>query len=437
MLQEASPGKEDRMLKRTATAALVAIACLVVAGEAATATTYVVEANGSGDYATIQDAIDAAVDTDVIELGNGTFDGPGNYDIDFLGKAITVMGQTGDPGDVTIDVDGSEFTPRRGFWFHNGEGSSSVLQDVTVVNGYIVGGNGGAILCEGGAAPTIENCLFGSNTVDGPDVMGGAVHMDAPDYFVMTGCRFTGNTAGEFTGGFGGAVSVVDVDQGEFHDCVFGPGNYAGNRGGGVYMDPSDAERGDLYYEDCIFFDNGAPIGGGICSDNGDLGMMGCSVYWNDSSTGGAMGGGVACYSGFNITNSTFMGNFGVHGGNLYFGPSASGDVMRCIVVYSLMGGGIYVDAVERSANVQCCDVAENTGGNYVGDISDQTGINDNISVEPLFCDAPSGDLTLYNTSPCAPENSPCGQLIGSSPVDCETAVEESSWGQIKASYDN
>ena len=114
------------MFSRTATVAL-AVVCVMAVSLAATAATYVVNPNGSGDYATIQDAIDAASNSDIIELTNGTFDGPGNYDIDFLGKAITVRGQSGDPTDVTIDVDGSEFTPRRGFWFHNGEGSSSAL----------------------------------------------------------------------------------------------------------------------------------------------------------------------------------------------------------------------------------------------------------------------------------------------------------------------
>jgi len=100
------------------------------------------------------------------------------------------------------------------------------------------------------------------------------------------------------------------------------------------------------------------------------------------------------------------------------------------------MGGGIHAAAPTREVNVQCCNVAENTGGNYTGALSDQTGSNDNISAEPLFCDAPSGDLTLYDTSPCTSANSPCGQTIGAHDVGCETAVEPSSWGRIKASFE-
>jgi hypothetical protein len=52
---------------------ILALAGLFALASAAAAATYLVRPNGSGDYATIQDAIDGVVDTDIIELADGTF----------------------------------------------------------------------------------------------------------------------------------------------------------------------------------------------------------------------------------------------------------------------------------------------------------------------------------------------------------------------------
>jgi len=47
------------------------------------------------EYATIQAAIDAAVDGDVVIIAPDTYTGYGSRDIDFLGKAITVRSKNG------------------------------------------------------------------------------------------------------------------------------------------------------------------------------------------------------------------------------------------------------------------------------------------------------------------------------------------------------
>lgn len=409
-----------------ALATILALVGLFALASAAPAATYLVRPDGLGEYATIQDAIDDVLETDIIELADGTFEGTGNRDLDFLGKAITIRSQSGDPTTCTIDCGGDEFDPHRGFWFHSGEGSSSVVQDISVVNGHIVDGNGGAILCES-ASPTIEGCIFGSNLADGSGVRGGAISWSGSAWVSITGCRFLGNTAG----GEGGAISLTSGVEGEVVDCVIGPGNYAGARGGGVHC--SDV---DIHFDGCTVTDNASPVGAGICSQSGIIGLSDCSLLWNMAGTGAGWGGGIAAFDGANISRCTFMGNSAaVAGGGIFFGDAAGADVLRSIVALS-MGGGVHVAAPGRSVSVQCSNVVDNTGGNYTGSITDQTGVNDNISEDPQFCDAPSGDLTLYNTSPCAAANSPCGQLIGAEDVDCYTAVEPSSWGKIKSSFE-
>jgi hypothetical protein len=106
----------------------------------AAATTYVIRPDGTADFPTIQAAIDAATDGDVIELTDGTFTGEGNRDIDYLGRAITIRSQSGNPEACAIDCEGSETEPHRGFYFHSGEGLDSILDGVTITHGYAPGG---------------------------------------------------------------------------------------------------------------------------------------------------------------------------------------------------------------------------------------------------------------------------------------------------------
>jgi hypothetical protein len=109
---------------------------LLAAGSSAT--TYIVDPDGSGDFPTIQAAIDAAEDGDIIELTNGTFSGEGNRNLDLAGKAVTVRSQSDEPEQCIIDCGGGDADPDetlRGFTFHSGEGPSSIVSGITITNG--------------------------------------------------------------------------------------------------------------------------------------------------------------------------------------------------------------------------------------------------------------------------------------------------------------
>jgi len=123
--------------------------------------------DGSGNAVTIQQAIDVAGDGYTIELCRGTFSGPGNREIDFSGKAVTVRSEDRDPGTCTIDCGEAG----RGFLFHTGEDSTSVLEGVRIANG-LVEGDGGAILCLG-SSPTLVRCALTGNQATG---RGGGIH---------------------------------------------------------------------------------------------------------------------------------------------------------------------------------------------------------------------------------------------------------------------
>ena len=99
---------------------------------------YVVDPGGTGDFPTIQAAIKAAADGDIIELTDGIFTGEGNRDMDYLGKAITIRSQSGNPEVCVIDCEGTESDPQRGFHLHSGEQAGSVLEGITIRGGVMV-----------------------------------------------------------------------------------------------------------------------------------------------------------------------------------------------------------------------------------------------------------------------------------------------------------
>lgn len=159
-----------------------------------------VKPDGTGDYVTIQDAVNAAIGGTIIYLSDGTFTGTGNRDVDYLGKAITIKSQSGNPNLCVIDCQGTAASNHRAFIFQTGEGFDSILEGVTIANGYWFD-RAGAIFCGlpytgTNCHPTIRNCEFINNQAGA----GGAISLldSSPD---ITGCTFCGNHCDQFGGG--------------------------------------------------------------------------------------------------------------------------------------------------------------------------------------------------------------------------------------------
>jgi hypothetical protein len=144
---------------------LLALAIALFVPPAALATVYTIRGDGTGDFPTIQEAINACITGDVIQLVNGTYRGPGNRDLHYDGKAITVGSISGDPWSCVIDCEGFS----RGIRFYAGEPPEAILQGVTIRGGHAT--NGGAIAISG-ASPTIRDCVMVGNSA----VMGGAIY---------------------------------------------------------------------------------------------------------------------------------------------------------------------------------------------------------------------------------------------------------------------
>jgi hypothetical protein len=244
--------------------------CLPVAD----ATTYVVDPAGTGDFPTIQAAIDVVVDGDMIELTDGIFTGSGNRDLSYLGKAITIRSQSGDPATCHIDCENAG----RAFVFVNDEGPGSVLESISMINGRAAvypEHVGGAINCSGGD-PLIHNCGFYNNYAD----EGGAVNLTSGCRAMLSRCQFVENSAT-----VGGAVTVASGSLPTIEGCTFACNTATMHFGGGLSLVWSI-----VTVRDCTFGWNAAPAGGGIYSGyGGSLEMHNSIVAFS------TMGAGVEC----------------------------------------------------------------------------------------------------------------------------------------------
>jgi len=110
--------------------------------------------------------------------------------------------------------------------------------------------------------------------------------------------------------------------------------------------------------------------------------------------------------------------------------------IRRNIIVRSFFG----IRCALSSFPVMECNDVVTFQARYIGDCTDQTGLNGNISVDPQFCGlTDSGNYGLQGDSPCAPGNHPsgysCGR-IGARDVACgAVATKSTTWGAIKAMY--
>lgn len=218
----------------------------------ARADTYLIQPDGTGDFPDIASAVAAAQDGDLLLLADGVFTGPGNTGIDYLGKAITIRSQSGDPATCVIDCEGVE--GRRGFKFASGETSSSVLQGVTIrggsapPEGVYQDHRGGAVHCDG-SSPQILDCAFVGNTAE----WGGALYVMAGTPLIQ-GCRFHANHADDY-----GAGAYLRGDAVSLSDCSFAFNDGPGSQNAAAYISPSS--DGLVTITSCTFYRNDVRAG--------------------------------------------------------------------------------------------------------------------------------------------------------------------------------
>lgn len=160
------------------------------------AASYVVRPDGSGDYPTIQGAVEAAVDCQAIKLVSvhgERFRGAGNRDIDFGGKPLVLHSEGEDPYACIIDCEGTELNPHRGFQFQSGECNGALLAGIGIMGGHAL--HGAAILCTDDAHPRLRHCtLFANSAI----TKGGGIYAEANGRIegpILANCNVSGNSA--------------------------------------------------------------------------------------------------------------------------------------------------------------------------------------------------------------------------------------------------
>jgi len=391
----------------------------------AAAATWSVAPDGTGDAATIQAALDLAAPGDIIELGDGVFTGPGNRDLDFGGKAVTVRSQSGQADACVIDCQGTVDDHHRGFWFHGGETADARVENLTITGGYLEAdsplpdGLGGAIMVMAESAPTLSGLILRENS----GMSGGAICIWEGDP-VIERCLFVDNSG---WWGSGGAIALYFATVSTpIADCEF-HGNWSIQAGGAISSSTSE-----FALERCIVADNALDHGngGGLeCFSESSVQVTECTFARN---TAGSGGGAMIAWDSFaTFQRCTFSENVADLGGSGLCSDGSDVRVTQCIIAF---GDGASVALEDGgTVSIDCTDIYGNDGGDWVDAIAYQGNQAFNRSVDPLFCgDAnPEEPYTLQPASPCVPGQYPCVQL-GAWPVGCgTTAVQPPSVGGV------
>lgn len=330
--------------------------------------------NVPADHATINAAIGAAVDGDVIRVAPGTY----TEGVDFLGKAITLESTSGPAsttivgaGNIVVKAQGASGFVLRGFTLRDG-GSIGLTDHIGAIDARNTSG-----LVENNRVVDNQACSAAGIAASGTVVIQHNV--------------FANNTM-ECTGG--GLIAPVELEG----DVVFANNLVTGNgmANGAVGVNGNASVTGN------VIAGNRSFNGGGVYVFLGAPTIANNLITGNIS--GSSAGGGVLVDgAGATIVNNTIVGNAAPRGSAIGIEPGATPAVVRnnimsgtsalidCAAPIAPQPGPVF----ESNAFVPGVQVVTGTSS-----CADPTGTAGNVRVDPGFVAAAVRDFHLASTSP-------------------------------------
>jgi hypothetical protein len=333
------------------------------------------------DQPTIQAAIDAAVNGDIVLVSAGTY----VENINFKGKAITVRSQSG-PSTTIIDGGAKNSV----VIFASGETRASVLKGFTLTRGNAQ--SGGGILVS--SSPTIVGNIIRNNHACS---FGGGIAVSFSSPLIRANWIVANSEASNCSGGGGGGISVVGSASAEI----------VGNRilnnsfgvGGGI----------ELFYAGTPLLLNNVIKGNSAVTQGGGISLVNATaelliqnlIYQNRAPTGGGMyftGGSAGPF----LVNNTFADNNGSQLGSALFAfGSATHTVLSNNIFVGTAGTtAIYCDLGGFIPTFNSNDSYSPNGTGFGGDCAGESQKDGNLIVDPMFLNEAGGVYQLLPSSP-------------------------------------
>ncbi len=263
------------------------------------------------NHSTIQAAVNAASDNDVIQLAAETF----TQSTVMVGKSLLIIGAGA--GQTIVQANANPGVAGHRVFQMVGFTADIVFTDLTIRHGHLTSGFGAGVYGDQVASVELRRCEVVNNSTSASSAFGAAIYFTggplrlydcliANNTAHCTGsnpsaggaiecqeleavnCTFSGNqlTRVSGTNSRGGAINAFLGGAKVIRNCTF-TGNSSPGFGGAVHFDNAD----NVVMENVILYDNSAPTGADLYRNGGTVNASHCIIGSSAANSGNAING--------------------------------------------------------------------------------------------------------------------------------------------------